>query len=268
MLKVFLLTVLIAAAFLVCMRFYERRSLYFPGRAIDSTPASSGLAFSEEFFLSSDGTRLCGWYIPAENPRATVLYCHGNAGNISHRIDIARAFNKLGLNFFIFDYRGYGKSGGRPYEAGLYSDALAAYGFLIKEKGADPQKIIFYGKSLGGAVAVDLSLKKRPAILILESSFASVNDMAHDMYGRFPMWLFVTQKFDALSKIGKVTSPKLFIHSRKDEVVPFAHSERLFKAAPPPKEFLESPSGHDSVLYAGGDEFPSKIGVFINKYLR
>jgi fermentation-respiration switch protein FrsA (DUF1100 family) len=245
-------------------RWFEWSSIYFPYKVIELTPASIGLKYEDVYFRTPDGARLNGWFIPdGSSPRATVLFCHGNAGNISHRLDIIRIFNELGLNVFIFDYRGYGRSSGLPTEKGTYLDALAAYDYLLTRKNMDKEKILVYGKSLGGAVGVELATKRRVCAVISDSTFTSTVDMGKEIYPFLPLKSFIRMKYDTLSKIGGLSVPVLIIHSEDDEIVPFHHGEKLFEEAAEPKKLYRMHGGHNDAIIIYADEFQKGIGVFL-----
>jgi len=224
-----LVVIVAAVAFYFFVRFLETHSVYFPMKQIMRTPKEVGLEYDEVFFKTSDGVRLHGWYVGSNQPRV-LLFCHGNAGNISHRVDKILLMKDLGADIFLFDYRGYGRSEGRPSERGLYRDAEAAYEYLISEKKRAPESIVIYGESIGGAVGTDLATKRPVAGLITEETFTSVPAMARIYYPIIPPW-FIQSRFDALSKIRKVPYPKLIFHSVNDEIVPFRLGQALFKAA-------------------------------------
>ena len=197
---------------------------HLPGRALDATPGAIGLAYEDARIDTADGERLHGWFVPAESARGTLLFFHGNAGNISHRVDNILRLNRLGLSVFIFDYRGYGKSQGEPSESGLYGDASAALAWLGK-RGIRQEQIIYFGRSLGAAVAVQLALTKQPAALILESPFTSVAGMGKKHYPllfRVLGWL-IEAKYDNEKKIANITAPLLLIHGTRDS------QERVFQ---------------------------------------
>ncbi|UCC41398.1 MAG: alpha/beta hydrolase, partial [Candidatus Aminicenantes bacterium] len=227
------------------IKYYERKGIYFPLRKIHLTPKEMGLEFEDVYFSSSDGIRLNGWYVPAKEDRTTILFCHGNAGNISHRIEVIYLFSKLGLNVFIFDYRGYGRSQGSPSEEGLYLDAEAAYKYLIEKRNLKEESIVVYGKSIGANVAVELCSKVKIAGLISESAFTSALDMGKKLFPFLPLKWLISIKFDALSKIKDIIVPKLIIHSKDDRIIPFKHGRKLFDAAPEPKEFYPMRGGHN-----------------------
>jgi len=247
----------------VYARWMERSSIYYPSREVEYTPGDIDLAFEDIYFTASDGVRLNGWFIPAEEPRGTVMICHGNAGNIGHRLDKIRIFNDLGLNIFIFDYRGYGRSAGSPSEKGTYLDAAAAYDYVISRDDVDKEKLVLYGKSLGGAIAVDLAAKAEARALISNSAFTSTVDMARGIYPFLPVRHFVSMKYDTISKIGQIEMPKLIIHSSQDEIVPFSHGEKLFEASSEPREFYSMRGGHNDAVYVYEEEFKRRIHLFL-----
>lgn len=253
--------------FVLYLKYYEKKGIYFPVKNIHLTPKDIRLEFEDVYFLSLDGLRLHGWYIPSKNPIATLLFCHGNAGNINHRIEVIDLFCRIGLNLFIFDYRGYGRSEGSPNEKGLYSDARAAYAYLIGKRGLNEDSIIIYGKSIGANVAIELCSGIRPAALISESAFTSALDMGKKLFPFLPLKWLLTIKFDALSKIKYITVPKLIIHSRDDKTIPFRLARRLFEAAPEPKEFYPMYGGHNDALFLAKEEYGKKIINFIEKNL-
>jgi fermentation-respiration switch protein FrsA (DUF1100 family) len=249
------------------IKFTERRQLYYPMRGIEMTPEGAGLKYEDVYFATSDGVKLNGWLMKADSSRGVALFCHGNAGNISHRFDTILILRQMDLDVFIFDYRGYGRSGGFATERGLYLDTQAAYEFLIKEKKMAPRDIVLFGRSIGGNVAIDLASRHEAACLISESAFSSIEDMAKSIYGvRPPRWL-LSNHFDALSRIKEVNLPKLIIHSRDDEIVPFQQGQMLFDAAKEPKEFFELVGSHNEAFLRAGRAYHNRLREFIDKHL-
>lgn len=244
-------------------RYIERKSIFFPMRQIEYTPKDIGLIYKEVFFKAEDGVELNGWLIPAKGTKGTILFLHGNAGNISHRFEKLQIFHDLNLNVFIFDYRGYGKSKGSPSEKGLYLDAKAAYDYLVSKEGIRKEEIILFGESLGGAVAIDLASKKKVKAIIVESAFSSAKDMAKRIYPFIPSF-FITSDFNSVKKIKNIQVPKLIIHSVDDEIVPFDLGRKLFEAAPPPKEFLKIRGGHNTGFLNSEAQFKKGIDSFIS----
>lgn len=248
-------------------RYIERKSIFFPMRQIEYTPKDIGLIYKEVFFKAEDGVELNGWFIPAKGAKGIILFLHGNAGNISHRFEKIQLLHDLNLNVFIFDYRGYGKSKGSPSEKGLYLDAKAAYDYLVSKEGILWDQIILFGESLGGAAAIDLASKVKIKAVIVESAFSSARDMAKRIYPFIPSF-FITSNFNSVKKIKNIRAPKLIIHSIDDEIVPFELGQKLFEAAPPPKEFLKIRGGHNTAFLNSEMEFKKGIASFISSLPR
>lgn len=219
-------------------------------------------------FRAKDGVMLHGWFVHAinasEQPRRTLLFLHGNAGNITHRQTNIALLIQRGLNVFIFDYRGYGRSEGKPSEQGLYEDAVAAYEYLLTRQDVQPEHIVLFGRSLGGAVAVELATRKPCEKLILESTFTSIRDMARRMFGPLPVHHIIRSQFDSLTKIGMIHVPLLVIHGNQDAIVPFEQGKRLFEAANAPKFFYEiRGADHNDTYDIGGDAYFERLTAFI-----
>ncbi len=232
--------------------FLQPRFVYSPTREVSYDPGDLGLAFEKIAFKTEDGLKISSWFVPADNAQFTVLICHGNGGNISHRLDTINTLNELGLNCFIFDYRGYGSSQGKPTEEGTYLDAQAAFDWLGSVKGIPPEDTILFGRSLGGSVAAHLAQTAKPAGLVLESSFTSYVDLGRKFYPYLPVSWFASFNYNTLEYIGKVSCPILVIHSRNDELIPFEFGLRLYNAANEPKEFIEIFGSHnDGFLFSG-----------------
>jgi len=239
----------------------ERSAIFRPIRGINTYPDKAGLDFEDVCFESRDGLKLNGWFIPAGGARYTVLFCHGNTGNMSHRIKKAVFFNKLGYNVFMFDYRGYGNSKGSPSEGGLYKDTKAAYDYL-RERGIAADAIVGYGESLGGAALIDLARDNEMRGLILESAFSNAKDIAKALYPYAPSW-FISSKFDSAEKIKSIKTPKLMIHSANDNIVPFGLGEKLFRAAAEPKTMLRIRGEHNACFFVSQDALQNGIMEFL-----
>jgi uncharacterized protein len=226
--------------------FLQDSLIYYPSKTIGQTPAQVGLGFQEVALKASDGVAISAWHVPAVlKGGRTIVFCHGNAGNIGDRLDKLAIFNSLGVSTLIFDYRGYGKSSGKPNEKGTYLDAQAAYDWLRDVKGVAGGDIVAYGESLGGAVAAHLASERDCGGLILDSTFTSVADVGANAFPFLPVRLMVGKKYDTTAVIGKVKCPVLMIHSRNDEIVPFALGQKLFGMANEPKTFVEIRGGHN-----------------------
>lgn len=241
--------------------------LYFPAKEIEATPHNIGLDYQDVTLRTKDGVEISAWYIPADNARGFILFCHGNAGNISHRLDSIKIFHRLGLGVLIFDYRGYGKSKGSPDEEGTYSDAEAAWDYLVNILHVKPEKIVLFGRSLGSAVAVELALRRQAGAIIMESAFTSVPDLGKKFFPLLPVSLISRYHYESISKVERVEMPKLFIHSPDDEIVPYEQGARLFERARDPKEHLKITGGHNEGFLLSGKIYVDGLDAFISEYL-
>ncbi|MCX5798390.1 MAG: alpha/beta hydrolase [Proteobacteria bacterium] len=240
--------------------------LYAPERDVFRTPQNIGLAYEEVNFQTEDGITISGWYIPAKDEKGTVLFCHGNAGNISHRLDSVGIFHSLNFSVLIFDYRGYGKSEGKPSEKGTYLDAEATWDYLVNVKKKAPENIVIFGRSLGGAIAAEIALKKNPACLIIESSFTSIPELAAKLYPWLPVRYLSKFKYSTVEKIRFIKCPKLIIHSPEDELIPYKFGKSLYEKASLPKEFLEIKGGHNDGFLISGKVYSEGVKKFLEKY--
>lgn len=251
---------------LVMIMIFEDQMIYFPAKYPEGNwqPEASRVVVEDCYFLTEDGLRLHGWFCPADDANLTLLWCHGNAGNITHRLENLRLLHELGINVFIFDYRGYGKSEGDPSEEGIYRDAVAAYDYLITRTDVRPDSVVFFGRSLGTGVAVDLGLKRNARAMILESAFTTAKEMASAIFP-LPIAQFVIHsKFDSLGKIREIHVPLLFIHGDEDRTVPIDQGRKLFEAANEPKSFYVIPGAdHNDTYQVGGSEYFEKIREFL-----
>lgn len=246
MLKLVLMGAGIYALLCLAVYVFQSRLVYFPVRALAATPAAVGLRYEDVRLESTSGNTLHGWYVPGTENARTILFLHGNAGNISDRLDSLEVFNRLGLNVLIIDYSGYGDSTGRPSEQQTYDDAMTAWRHLTVTRGLPPGRIVVFGRSLGGGVASWLASRVTPAALILESTFTSVPDLAKKYYPIVPIRWLARIRYDSLSRMSSLRCPVLIAHSRDDELVPFAHGRALFAAARAPKDFLEFKGSHNA----------------------
>lgn len=242
----------------------ENHLIYFPMRAHDVTPTDLGLVHEEVELLAEDGVRLHGWFLPVKGSRLTVLVCHGNAGNVSHRLDRALLMqSRLGVDTFLFDYRGYGASEGSPDEKGTYRDGRAAYRWLIA-RGLDPERVVLFGESLGSAVALQLAVEVEARGLVLESPFTSIPDMVRAVYPFLPLWPLIRTRYDNVAKVARLRMPLLVLHGERDDVVPFAQGRRVFDAAPEPKRFFAIPgAGHNDTYVVGGEAYWRALRDFL-----
>jgi fermentation-respiration switch protein FrsA (DUF1100 family) len=235
--------------------------LYFPSRAFYATPGDLGLRHEDVAFQAEDGTRLHGWWIPTDHKPtvAHVLLAHGNAGNIGDRVLHAKLLTDAGLDVFVFDYRGYGKSEGRPDEQGTYRDARAARAALLGQAGVEPGRVVYLGESIGGALAVALAVEAPPLGLVVQSAFTSVRDMGRLHYPFVPTAM-VPDAYPNLRRIARLRSPLLVIHGDRDEIVPVAHGRALFDAAPGPRRLeIVRGAGHNDLLDVMGASYGTMI---------
>jgi len=255
-------------AFTVAVWILQPKLLYFPERSYDATPEAIGLPYDSVSFKTADGVKIHAWYIPAEKSRGAVLFCHGNAGNISHRLFFIDLLNRMGLSVLIFDYRGYGWSEGKPSEEGTYRDAEAAWNYLVTERKFNPGEIVILGRSIGGSIAARTARERKPAALIIESAFTSVPDIGAEVYFYLPVRWLSRYDYNTLEFLKGVSCPVLIIHSPQDEIIPIHHGKRLYEAANPPKEFLEIKGSHNEGAVISGGLYTGGIDSFIAKYVK
>ena len=258
-----LLVLLIYGLFLVGC---EHKIVYHPHKypAGFWEPEALGISVEDIYFQSEDGVKLHGWFVPAEKPVATLLWFHGNAGNLSHRLDNIKKLLPLGLNVFIFDYRGYGRSEGEPGEPGIYLDSRAAYSTLVATKKIDPKTLFLFGRSLGGVCAAEVAVDHPAAGLILESTFTSAKDMAKNLFPFLPIGSVIRSELNTIEKVPGIKIPKLFLHGTRDEIVPYMLGKKLYAAAADPKEFYDiEGAGHNDTYIVGGQPYFQRLGQFV-----
>jgi uncharacterized protein len=244
----------------------ENLFIYFPVRELDADPSILGLPFDEVYFVTEDGVRLHGWFVPGKND-ITWLWCHGNAGNIGHRLDNLALLNQeLGVSVFLFDYRGYGRSEGKPSEKGSYLDAEAALSYLHSREDVDNSRIIYFGRSLGAGVSVELATRQPPLALILESPIPSIQYMARLHYPFLPVWPLLRTRYDSLSKIEQIHVSLLVLHGDRDNIVPLEAGWKLYEAAGADKDFYTiTGAGHNDTYLVGGQAYFEKLRIFLQK---
>lgn len=248
----------------------DRYVIYFPEPLLDKDWAqASGLPIENVWLTTTDGVKLHGWFIPAKKSRATFLWCHGNAGNISHRLELIRPLIERGISVMIFDYRGYGKSGGQPSEAGLYADGEAAYSYVVGERAIPAEQVFLFGESLGTAVVTALMhAHSRAAGLILVSPFPSVIAVVRYLYGGLPVHYLVQARFDTIARLSHIHKPVLVLHGDRDSVIPLELGKTVFTAANEPKTFVVIPrADHNDIYSVGGRAFYDAIDAFVTKTL-
>ncbi len=265
-----LIVAVIAIIYLVSAvyRFFTQSyDVYHPKKEITATPFDIKLYFEEIVFKSSDGINISGWFIPAGKRKEIVLFLHGNGGNISKRLALIDYFNRqIGLPVFIIDYRGYGKSGGTPTEEGTYLDAAAAWEYLTGSRKIKPENIIIYGRSLGGPIAAKLAGKVKSRLLILDSTFTSMKDIAAEIYPYLPVRKFFKFNYSTIDYLKEVSCPVLIIHSAGDDYIPFSHAVKLYNTANKPKHFLKIEGTHKNNYIKSKQVFIEGIKSFISEY--
>ena len=261
---IFSLIILLVIMFSVFYKNIESHFVFAPQKRLDNFPADFNMKFRDVYLDAPDGIVLHGWFFPAASGGPVILFCHGNAGNISHRLDYIQLLARLGANVFIFDYRGYGKSSGKPSEKGLYIDALCAYDYLVNREKIKPEDIIILGRSLGAAAAIEIASKRDARSLILESGFLSIRHMARHMLIFSLISPLIPQSYNNLEKIKHISMPKLIMHGDRDKIVPFYMGKRLFQEAREPKYFYAvKGAGHNDTFVVGERKYMDVLSEFI-----
>ena len=247
--------------------FLEKRLIYYPAATLDVTPKELGLPSEDVAIDVEGGVKLHGWFIKAakEPSVATVLFSHGNAGNIADRLDRVMQLRSTGADFFLYDYRGYGRSTGSPDEEGTYKDGRAAYDYLVKIRGVDPKRLVLMGESLGCAISLQIAVEREAAGLVLEAPFASIAHMAGAIYPFLPLRPFIRTRYDNLDKAARLKMPLFVIQGTQDEVIPVAQGKMVHDAAPQPKQYLAVEGAHHNDVYLiGGASYRRALTDFIS----
>jgi Hydrolases of the alpha/beta superfamily len=260
------------SAVLILVYLGQSKMVYIPARKIVATPENLGLAYTPLRITTQDGIKIAGWYIPHSQSAKTILFCHGNGGNISYRQNYISVLHQLGFNLLLFDYRGYGESEGEPHEMGTYYDAEAAWQYLLQEQGILPQDIIIYGESLGGGVASYLAEQQsraqiRVGGLVLGSTFTSIPDRASELFPYLPVHLLAKYRYPTLERLPHITAPILVIHSPDDEIIPFPSWAKLYGHANQPKMFLELKGDHNTGFIQSLPVYMAGLQEFRDKYV-
>jgi len=258
----------VVALLLIYLYLVQDRMVFYPTRDLDTTPQDVALTYRDVFIYVTDTERIHSWLIQAPlseshtgatKPPPTVLFCHGNGGNISHRLETALLLTELGANVLLIDYRGYGCSDGAPTEENIYADAAAAYHWLIEKESVIPEDIVLFGRSLGGSVVVDLATKVSCRGLVVESSLTSARAMGRVMFPFLPVHLVLRYRFDSMSKISSVSCPVLVTHSPQDDIIPYRMGQELYQRAAIPKRFVKLSGGHNERSYFGDMEYRNSL---------
>lgn len=242
--KILTIAVVVYAGLILTGILFQKKFIFPATSHIYRDPGFYGWAF-EELFLPVKGSRTHAWFVPLENARGVALFSHGNAGNVADRLESIGLLRSLGFSVVAYDYGGYGKSTGRIGEERCYADIQAVWDWLTQERNVPPEKILLFGRSLGGGATADLASKVEPAAVVLESSFLSTRDVARDAFPWLPVWPFLWHEFPNKDKVGKIKSPLLVVHSPDDSIIPFRHGRELFERANEPKQFLEIHGDHN-----------------------
>ncbi|WP_028477488.1 alpha/beta hydrolase [Nocardia sp. CNY236] len=228
---------------------------YRPERTLLQTPDQLGLQYTDVSSVTADGETLHGWWVPARDPIGHVLFAHGNAGNIGDQVSLMAMLVEAGFDALVFDYRGYGRSTGKPSEHGTYLDARAARETLLAQPGVHADRVLYLGESLGGGIVLELAQRYPPAGLMVMSTFTGLRDAAHGVYPLLPAAL-IPNAYPNLQRIGRVRAPVLIMHGDQDELLPLPHAHALYAAAPEPKRLVVFPgAGHGEVATVGGSEW-------------
>jgi len=266
--RVLITLLVLYVVFCLLLFVFQRRFVYMGTRGYVATPADYGLTYEDLRLTTSDGETIVAWWVPVDGAKGTILFFHGNGGNLSHRGQTFAALHRLGYAVLMIDYRGYGDSSGSPSEAGLYRDAEAAWAYLVNQRGIPASQIILFGRSLGGGVAVEMATRYRPGGLVVESSFTNLAAVGKANFGFLvPVDLILQEDFASVDKVGEIGCPKLFIHARDDGLIPLAIGRTLYEAAAEPKEFMETPGGHNTGGFLAGKEYATRLARFMDEAL-
>jgi fermentation-respiration switch protein FrsA (DUF1100 family) len=242
------------------------RLMFHPSPGVDLDPAALDRPVEEVFLRTEDDVRIHAFLLPSEGASRALLFLHGNAGNASHRLPNAELLARLGVTVLLLDYRGYGRSEGRPTEHGVYADARAGLAHLVDALGFAEERVALFGRSLGGAVAVDLARERALGAVILESTFTSLADMSRHVLGSGLAAFLLGDRFDSAAKIADLRAPLLMIHGDRDRIVPYPLGRSLFEAAPEPKHFTTvRGAGHNDTVQVGGRPYLDRIGRFLEE---
>ncbi len=242
--------------------FLQTKIIYLPSNEIFKNPADEEMEYEDIDLLTPDGVKLNAWYIPNENSDKTVLFCHGNAGSLSHRIDTLKDIHEMGLSIFIFDYRSYGLSEGKISEKGTHIDAETALAFLVEEKQIPENSIISWGRSLGGPIAAKIARDHQVKACVLESTFTSIIDMAKERFKIYPSKLLARYSYPTIDYVKEIDVPLLIVHSHEDEIIPYWMGEKIFEKASEPKTFLKLRGDHNNAYFDSIDIYKKGLKGF------
>ena len=246
---------------------FQEKLIYHPASQVRGTPAALNLDYQDLHLVSTEGRKIHAWYVPCKDARGAVVFCHGNAGNLGHRLATVRLLHRFKLSALLFDYQGFGRSEGTPNEANTYCDAEAAWRHLTGTLAIPADRILVWGRSLGTAVAVELASRHAPAGLVLEAAFSSLADVAGEHFFWLPARWLCRNDYDSASRVPGLACPKLFFHSPEDEIIPFHLGRRLFDAAAGPKRFVRIRGDHNSGFLVSERDYVRAVEEFLNEVL-
>lgn len=248
----------------------QAKYVYYPSRKVIDNPGDINLYFEDVLLKTQDGETISCWYVPCggyEGSGKVVIFSHGNAGNIGDRLGTIQVFNKMGYDVMVYDYRGYGASTGQTTEQGTYWDALTVWNYVKGDKGIPPEKIVIFGRSLGGAISAWLAEQVKPGALILESSFLSAPDMARKMFPYLPIRLLCKFDYNTGERLTNIECPVVVAHSVEDDMTPFKHGRELYKRAPDPKMFIEMRGGHNAGGLDADADYQRRLAEFLAEHI-
>lgn len=248
---------------------FQNRRMFKPDAPLtdETEPNAFDLPADDQWFRAADGIKLHGWWIPHHASRATILFCHGNTGNLGYYLGVFRYLRRLGVSIFAFDYRGYGQSEGKPSELGIYLDAQAAWHHVTSALGVDPDGVLLFGHSLGGAVAIETANRHEVPAMVIQSTFTDMRSIARLLHS--PAHLVARNAFRSIEKVATLSMPKLFIHGDADPKIPLTMGRALYDAAPDPKTWYTVAGGlHNDLHRAGGDDYLDVLGAFVGEHFR
>jgi len=260
------LTIIAGVYVIICayLYFFQNRLIFYPTSDIAVTPDKAGMVYQDQFFELTSGDKIHSWFVPGDSSKPTVLFLHGNGGNIGYRVEHLQFLHSLGVSTLIIDYRGYGRSTGTPTEQHLYEDAEIAYRWLVESRSVPVERLFLFGESIGGAVAVNLAAKSACAGLIIESSFTSLREIARHAFPFAPTGLLLRSDFDSIKNLPRISCPILVSHSPDDDLIPYQFGRRLFEAAKPPKQFVRLSGGHNDRGYLSDPAYVKAVGSFLS----
>jgi uncharacterized protein len=249
----------------ICVAIYvfQARLIYYPPGPSTLTPNEYRLEYEAVSLPTLGGATISAWYIPHASPHGTAIFSYGNAMCMAECLGTAKTLHRLGYSVLLFDYPGYGHSTGEPGEQATYDAAEAAWTYLTATRGLPARQIVIVGRSLGGAVAIELASHHEPAALVVECTFTSMVAMGQREYPFLPVSWLCRHRYDSIAKVGRIRCPKLFLHGTEDTLIPLAMAERLFDAAAEPKKFIPTAGGHNEAGFEYSVGYTRALGEWL-----